>query len=55
MLYSEIISVCSETQTKHINTPCGQDIELLNVKLFLRIVTTGLEAVNFVVMCVVCS
>ena len=32
MLYREIIAVCSEMHTKHINTLCGQDVELLNVK-----------------------
>jgi hypothetical protein len=32
MLYTEIIAVCSETHTKHINTLCGQNVELLNVK-----------------------
>jgi hypothetical protein len=32
MLYSEVIAVCSEIHTKHINTLCGQNIELLNVK-----------------------
>jgi len=39
-LYREIISVCSEIHTKHINTLCGQDVELLSVKLVARIVTT---------------
>ena len=42
MLYSEIIAVCSEIHTKHINTLCGQNVELLNVKLAVHIVTTGL-------------
>jgi hypothetical protein len=28
MLYSEIIAVCSEIHTKHINTLCGQKLEL---------------------------
>jgi len=28
--------------TKHINTVCGQKVELLNVKLVVHIVTTGL-------------
>jgi hypothetical protein len=28
MLYREIIAVCSEIHTKHINTLCGQNIEL---------------------------
>ena len=33
MLYREIIAICSQIQTKHINTVCGQNVELLNVKL----------------------
>jgi len=33
MLYMEIIAVCYEIHTKHINTLCGQNVELLNVKL----------------------
>jgi hypothetical protein len=32
MLYREIIAVCSEIHTKHINTVCGQNVELPNVK-----------------------
>ena len=36
MLYREIISVCSEIHTKHINTVCGQNVELLNVKLVVN-------------------
>ena len=46
MLYREIIAVCSEIHTIHINTLCGQNVELLNVKLAVHIVTTG--AVNIV-------
>jgi hypothetical protein len=42
MLYREIIAVCSEIHTKHIKTLCGQNAELLNVKLALSIVSTGL-------------
>ena len=42
MLYREIIAVCSQIHTKHINTLCGQNAELLNVKLLVHIVTTGL-------------
>jgi len=42
MLYREIMAVCSEIHTKHINTVCGQKVELLNVKLVVYIVTTGL-------------
>ena len=33
MLYREIIAVCSQIHTKHINTLCGQNVEMLNVKL----------------------
>ena len=41
MLYREINAVCSETHTKHINTLCGQNLKLVNVKnLVMRIVTT---------------
>jgi len=32
MLRREIIAVCSQIQPKHINTLCGQNVELLNVK-----------------------
>jgi hypothetical protein len=33
MLYREIIAACSAILTEHINTLCGQNVELLNVKL----------------------
>ena len=42
MLYREIIAVCSDIHTKHINTLCGQNVELLNVNLEVQTVTTGL-------------
>jgi len=50
MLYKEIIAVCSEIYTKHINTLSGQNLELANVKpggtysdhCAVHIVTTGL-------------
>ena len=42
MLYREIMVVCSEIHTKHINALCGQNVDLLNVKLVVYIVTTGL-------------
>ena len=32
MLYREIIAVCSEIHTKHINTLCGQNVEVFNIK-----------------------
>jgi len=42
MSYSELIAVCSQIHTKHINTLCGQNVELLNVKLAVHILTNGL-------------
>jgi len=32
MLYTEIIAVCSEIHTKHIDTLCGQNLEFLDLK-----------------------
>jgi len=46
MLYSEIIALCSDIQTKHINTVCGQNVELLNVKLVVNIVTMDCKVLN---------
>jgi len=40
MLYSEIIAVCSQIHTKHINTLCGQNVQLDIIKLAVSIVTT---------------
>jgi len=42
MLYREIIAVCSQIHTKYMNTLRGQNVGLLNVKLAVHIVTTGL-------------
>jgi len=42
MLYREIIALCSRIHTKHITTLCGQNVNLLNVKLAVYIVATGL-------------
>ena len=36
------MAVCSEMHTKHINTLRGKKVGLLNVKLAVHIVTTGL-------------
>jgi len=46
MLYKEIIAVCSQIHTKRTNTPCGQNVELLNVKLAVHIVTTEFQRVK---------
>jgi len=43
MPYREIIAVCSQIHTKHINTLCGQNVELLNVKVAVHIMTTVLN------------
>ena len=32
MLCREIIAVCSQIHTKHVNTVFGQDVEFVNVK-----------------------
>jgi hypothetical protein len=36
MVYSERMAVCSQIHTKHVNTVCGQNVELLNVKFAVR-------------------
>ena len=33
MRYREIIAVFSQIHTKHINTLCGQNVEIFNVKI----------------------
>jgi hypothetical protein len=42
MQYREIIAVCFEIHKKHINTVCGQNVELLNIR-FLVLILTGLN------------
>ena len=32
MPHREIVAVCSQIHTKHINTLCGQNVEFVNVK-----------------------
>ena len=44
MLYREIIAVCSQIHTKHINTVCGQNVELVNGKLVVHSATTVVGA-----------
>jgi hypothetical protein len=43
MPYREIIEVCSDNNTKHKNTLRGQNVEFVNVKLAVNIVTTGFQ------------
>jgi hypothetical protein len=46
MLYREIVAVCFEINTKHKNIQCGQNVELVNVKMVVLIVTIGLYRVK---------
>jgi hypothetical protein len=39
MLYSEIIAVCSQIHTKHINTLCGHKVEFLMINMVVSKVT----------------
>ena len=32
MLYREVMAVCSEIHTVHLNARCGQNVEILNIK-----------------------
>jgi hypothetical protein len=38
MLYIEITALCSQIHTKYKSILCGQNVELLNVKLVVHIV-----------------
>jgi hypothetical protein len=42
MLCGQIIAVCSQIHTKHINILCLQNVGNLNVKLALHVLTTKL-------------
>jgi hypothetical protein len=42
VLFEEIIAVYSENLTKPVNTLCGQNAELLALKVVVHVVTTGL-------------
>ena len=43
MLYSEIIAVCFQIHTKHLDTLCGQNVEFLCCNPVVHIGTTGLQ------------
>jgi len=43
MLYREVAAICYQIHTKHINIQCEQNVELLNVKLVVHIVTAALQ------------
>ena len=40
MLYREIMAVCSEIHTKHINTVCGQNVGFVTLSLAVHIEAT---------------
>jgi len=42
MLHREINTVCSQIHKKQVNKLCGQNVELMNTKLAVHIVTSGL-------------
>jgi hypothetical protein len=46
MLYREIIGVCYEIHTKHINTLCGQNAEIWVLSPGMYVVATGLKGVK---------
>jgi hypothetical protein len=41
MLYREKVAVFSQIHTKHMNTLCERNAELLNVELVVHMVTRG--------------
>ena len=43
MLYREIIAVCSQIHTKHINTAVWAERRIVNVELAVHIVTTVVQ------------
>ena len=49
MLYREIMAVCSQIHTKHINTLCGQNVVLLNVKLAVHAGNSLKMSFNFTI------
>jgi len=49
------MAVCSQIHTKPINTLCGRNVGLLNVKLAVHIVTTGLYSVTVLLQCSCCT
>ena len=40
------VAVCSQINTKHINTQCGQNVQLLNVKPFTDEAQTALDSLT---------
>jgi len=40
MQYREIIAICSQIHTKRTKTLCGQNVDFVNVKLVVHVVTS---------------
>jgi hypothetical protein len=41
------MAACSKKKKKHINTVCGQKVELLYVNVAVHIVTTGFKGICY--------
>jgi hypothetical protein len=52
VLYRGVLAVCSEIHTKRVNTLCGQNVELLNVKLVVHKVYFPVICTYYVSLCV---
>jgi hypothetical protein len=50
MLYEEMIDVCSDINTKHVNALCGQNVEFSMLLLAVLEVTTGSKMFRNVTM-----
>ena len=46
MLYRELIAVCSQIHSKHINTLCGQNVELYIFSPYRAVNTVRLGYTN---------
>ena len=53
MLYREIMAVYHQIRTKHINTLCGQNADILNIKPFGSY--SDHWALNVSIICIVMS
>jgi hypothetical protein len=42
MLYREIMAICSQNHSKYKKSLCGLNVEFVNAKLVVYIVTNGL-------------
>jgi hypothetical protein len=47
MPFSEIIGVPCENRTKHVNTLCGQNSDILMLKQVVHIVTTMVQRAKY--------